>query len=69
MYTAGAFSILDVPGAVETIPLGINDAGDIVSAGSMPVPFSEIAVGELDASLVTVNVPLAEPMAVGANCN
>ena len=49
--------------------LKFNDAGDIVSAGSMPVPFSEIAVGELDASLATVSVPLAEPMAVGANCN
>lgn len=48
--------------------LKFKDAGDIVSAGSMPVPLNEMAVGEFEASLVTVNAPLAAPMAVGANC-
>ena len=33
----------------------------------IPVPLSEIANGEFEASLVMVNVPAAAPVAVGAN--
>ena len=51
-----------------TMLLKFRDAGEIESPDCMPVPLSEIESGEFDASLVTVNVPLAAPRAVGANC-
>src|SRR6202050_3609819 len=35
----------------------------------MPVPLNETETGELEASLVTVKVPLAAPRLVGANCS
>ena len=56
---------------VLVVPTGMllkfNDAGEIVSTGCMPVPFSEIASGVFAASLVTVNVPVTAPVVVGAN--
>ncbi|MDR3721956.1 MAG: hypothetical protein P4L00_10180 [Candidatus Acidoferrales bacterium] len=47
--------------------LKFNDAGEIVSPGCVPVPLSEIASCEFEASLITVTVPVAAPAAVGAN--
>jgi hypothetical protein len=52
-----------------TTLLKFKDAGEIVRAGCMPVPLNETETGELEASLVTVKVPLAAPRLVGANCN
>jgi hypothetical protein len=51
-----------------TTLLKFKDAGEIESAGCMPVPLSAIDSGEFEASLVTVSVPFAAPRAVGANC-
>jgi hypothetical protein len=42
-------------------------AGETDRPACAPVPLKEIASGELDASLITVIAPLAEPEAVGAN--
>jgi hypothetical protein len=47
--------------------LKFRDAGEIINAGPVPVPLSEIERGEFDASLVTVRVPVTAPTAVGAN--
>jgi hypothetical protein len=47
--------------------LKFKDAGEIVSAGCMPVPLNETESDEFEASLVTVKVPLAAPRVVGAN--
>jgi len=45
----------------------LREAGEIERPGCVPVPLSEIARGELEASLVTVKVPYAAPEEVGAN--
>ena len=42
-------------------------AGETDSPASAPVPLKEIISGELEASLITVMVPVVEPDAVGAN--
>jgi hypothetical protein len=47
--------------------LKFNDVGAIVSTGCVPVPLSEIASGEFEASLVIVKVPVTAPAAVGAS--
>jgi hypothetical protein len=47
--------------------LKFNEVGEIARMGCVPVPISEIVVGEFDASLVTVRVPVAGVMDVGAN--
>jgi hypothetical protein len=47
--------------------LKFNDAGEIAIVACVPVPLSEIESGELEASLVTVRVPVAAPLEVGAN--
>ena len=51
-----------------TTLLKFKDAGEIESAGCMPVPLRAIDSGEFEASLVTVNVAFAAPRTVGANC-
>ena len=47
--------------------LKVNDAGEIAMVGCMPVPLSEMESGELEASLVTVRLPVVAPLKVGAN--
>ena len=44
-----------------------TDAGDIARPACVPVPVSEIERGELEASLVTVKVPLTADADCGAN--
>lgn len=70
---SGIFPLfVSVTGCVLVCPtttlLKLKDAGEIESAGCMPVPLREIDSGEFEASLVTVNVPFAAPGPVGANC-
>lgn len=48
--------------------LKFSEAGDNAMMASVPVPLSEMARGEFEASLVTVKVPLAVLSDVGANC-
>lgn len=47
--------------------LKFNDAGEIAIVGCVPVPLSDMESGELEASLVTVRVPVVAPLEVGAN--
>ncbi len=47
--------------------LKVSDAGEIAMVGCVPVPLSEIESGELEASLVTIRVPVVVPLPVGAN--
>lgn len=47
--------------------LKLSDPGEIAMVGCVPVPLSEIESGELEASLVTMRVPVAAPLEVGAN--
>jgi hypothetical protein len=46
----------------------LKDNGATERPGCVPMPVSETASGEFEASLVTVNVPFAAPVACGANC-
>jgi hypothetical protein len=50
-----------------TMLLKFNDAGEIAIVACVPVPLSAIESGELGASLVTRRLPVAVPLAVGAN--
>lgn len=45
----------------------LSELGDMVIPVCVPVPVSEIASGEFEASLVTVSVADAAPDVVGAN--
>ena len=47
--------------------LKFRAAGEIVRPGCVPVPLRETENGELEASLITVIIPVAAPVDVGAN--
>jgi hypothetical protein len=44
VWRAGSFRSFDVPGAQDTLPLGINDAGDIVGEATFGGAYSDYAV-------------------------
>jgi hypothetical protein len=46
----------------------LTDNGATVRPGCVPMPVREMEAGEFEASLVTVNIPFAAPVACGANC-
>ena len=50
----------------ETLPK-LTEEGESARPAAVPVPANEIDIVESEASLVTENVPLAAPVAVGAN--
>ena len=45
----------------------VSAEGEMLRPVCVPVPLSETIIGELEASLITVRLPVTAPAAVGAN--
>lgn len=70
VYKEGTFSILDYPGAAETLPIGMNDAGEIVGAFNSQNSGSESGFLFSDGTFTRLDVPGArETRATDINNN